>query len=148
MAKKWVSHVNFDIRNLFFVSPSCMIYLQLSSRTFSEMAWSPIRCRWMGLTKYQFFGKKYIFPIENFWKSWKKAYQQEYLFTFASELWYWTTNANGLGIFLHISILSLKQGNSTSCFQNVRLKLQLMGNYNPIHYSGLTFSAGLSFNMA
>ena len=28
--------------------------LQLSSRTFSEMAWSPIRCRWMGLTKYQF----------------------------------------------------------------------------------------------
>ena len=122
--------------------------LQLSSRTFSEMAWSPIRCRWMGLTKYQFFGKKYIFLLGKLLEIMKKkAYQQEYLFIFASELWYWTTNANGLGIFLHISILSLKQGNSTSCFQNVRLKLQLMGNYNPIHYNGLTFSAGLSFNM-
>ena len=75
----------------------------------------------MGLTKYQFFGEKYIFPIENFWKSWKKAYQQEYLFIFASGLWYLATNTSGLGIFSHILKLKIKGNQFLVSKKNVTL---------------------------
>ena len=114
MAKKWVSHVNFDIRNLFLVSPSCMIYLPrgnfavFHSMTSSKRAQSPMQCRWTGLTKYQFFGKKYIFPFRKLLEVMEKVYQQEYLFIFASGLWYLATNTSGLGIFSHIFKLKIK----------------------------------------
>ena len=105
--------------------------LQLFSRTFSEMAWSPIRCRWMGLTKYQFFGKKYIFRLGKLLEIMEKKRTNKNISSF-SHLNFGIGPQMLMGWEYFCTYLSLKQGKSTSCFQNVRSKLKLMGYYNPI----------------
>ena len=61
-----------------------------------------------GWLNINFSKKENISRLENFWMSWKKVYQQEYLFIFASGLWYLATNTSGLGIFSHIFKLKIK----------------------------------------
>ena len=74
-----------------------------------------------GWLNINFSKKENIFRLENFWKSWKKVYQQEYLFIFASGLRYLATNTSGLGIFSHKLKLKIKGNQFLVSKKNVTL---------------------------
>ena len=100
----------------------------------------------MGLTKYQFFGKKYIFLLGKLLEIMRKKCTNKNISSF-SHLNFGIEPQMLMGWEYFCTYLSLKQGKSTSCFQNVKVETYGLLQYNPIHYSELTFAAGLTFNM-